>query len=177
MSEKKALLDQNFIPDSFLSKESDFERPGAETKRYCFLFSLLFYTYGLVLLKFSHDNGYLETEIELEEGYLKELLEVSEWFVTSNWYYLAFFPVINIILIYIVGHYMLTGILYPYQNSIGRETLDRNNATKFGEEFEHYLESFAYTLRVQAGQDVKKLLSEYNQSRKQGGSSDKRSVS
>lgn len=75
---------------------------------------------------------------------------------------------------YILGRYMLTGILYPYQNAIGRETLDRNNATKFGEEFEHYLESFAYTLRIQAGQDLKKILNEYNQRQ---GSSDKSPVS
>lgn len=86
--------------------------------------------------------------IDDEEGFKKELLEGLEWFVSSYWYYVAFIPVVNIALTYLIGKYILTGLLYPYQNSIGRETLDRNNATKFGEEFEHYLESFAYTLRI-----------------------------
>ena len=82
--------------------------------------------------------------------------------MSSNWYYAMFVPVLNIVLTYIIGKYVLTGLLYPYQNSIGRETLDRNNATKFGEEFQHYIESFAYTLRVQAGQDWRKVLSDYH---------------
>jgi hypothetical protein len=44
--------------------------------------------------------------------------------------------------------------MYPYQNSIIRETLDRNNGKRFGEEFSHYLDSFIYTLRIQAGQNA-----------------------
>jgi len=42
-------------------------------------------------------------------------------------------------------------VLFPYQNAFIREALDRTNATKFGEEFAHYLESFVYTVRIQAG--------------------------
>ena len=143
------------------------------TTRYCVMFALLFYTYSLIFLKYTHDHGYLKMEKEVEEGFLKALLEALEWFVTSYWYYAAFLPVINIVFTYIIGCYILTGLLYPYQNSIGRETLDRNNATKFGEEFEHYLESFAYTLRVQAGQDVKKLMSEYRQKQDSSGDQNK----
>ena len=48
----------------------------------------------------------------------------------------------------------MCGILYPYQNSVARESLDRGNAAKFGEDFCHHLESFSYTLRVQAGMDA-----------------------
>jgi hypothetical protein len=36
-----------------------------------------------------------------------------------------------------------------------RESLDRNNSAKFGEEFAHLLDSLVYTLRIQADQDVK----------------------
>ena len=132
-----------------MSKYSDFERPGAATTRFCVSFGILFYIYSLALLKYVHDQGYLSMEeVEVEEGFVKTLLEALEWFVSSYWYYVAFIPAINILLTYIIGHYVLSGLLYPYQNSLGRETLDRNNATRFGEEFEHYLESFAYTLRV-----------------------------
>ena len=66
MSENKARFDKNFIPDSFISKESDFERPGAEIKRCCVIFSLVIYTYSLILLKYCHDHGYLEVEIDDE---------------------------------------------------------------------------------------------------------------
>lgn len=31
-----------------------------------------------------------------------------------------------------------------------RETMDRTNALKFGQEFTHYLQSFAFTLRINA---------------------------
>ena len=89
----------------------------------------------MTLLKVAHYLDYFKIEIEAEEGFLKELFVALEWFVSSYWYYVTFIPVINIVLTYIVGKYVLTGLLYPYQNSIGRETLDRNNATKFGEEF------------------------------------------
>ena len=90
----------------------------------------------MTLLKVAHYLDYFKKEIESEEeGFLKELFVALEWFVSSYWYYATFIPAINIVLTYIVGKYVLTGLLYPYQNSIGRETLDRNNATKFGEEF------------------------------------------
>ena len=36
-----------------------------------------------------------------------------------------------------------------------RETMDRANAYKFGQEFGHYLESFAYTLRVNSDLEKK----------------------
>lgn len=62
--------------------------------------------------------------------------------------WLFYIPVINILIMFVVGRYILSAIMYPYQNSIIRETLDRNNAKRFGEEFSHYLDSFIYTLRI-----------------------------
>jgi hypothetical protein len=62
--------------------------------------------------------------------------------------------VINFILIITIGRYLLSSMLYPYQNSIIREGLDRNNASRFGQEFSHYLECMVYTIRIQAGMDL-----------------------
>ena len=101
-----------------------------------------------MLLKYVHDQGYLAIQFEIEDENFKIVLEALEWFVSSYWYYLAFVPIINIVLTYIIGKYVLSGLLYPYQNSIGREALDRSNSTRFSEEFEHFLECLAYTLRI-----------------------------
>ena len=64
---------------------------------------------------------------------------------------MLYVPIINIFLTKILGNYILSAVLFPYQNAYIREALDRTNATKFGEEFAHYLESFVYTIRIQAG--------------------------
>lgn len=69
-------------------------------------------------------------------------------FLDSKWFYLLYTPILSFILITAIGRYALSGILYPYQNAFARESLDRGNATKFGEEFAHYLDSFMYTLRI-----------------------------
>ena len=75
--------------------------------------------------------------------------------VRSPWFFLAYVPLFNFMLFIIIGRYVLCAILFPYQNSIVREQLDRGNSTKFGEEFAHLLDSLVYTLRIQADQDVK----------------------
>lgn len=72
-------------------------------------------------------------------------------FVGSDWYYLLYVPLFNVLLIYIMGSYALSAITYPYQNALVRESLDRGNAAKFGDEFAHFIQSFVYTLGVQAG--------------------------
>ena len=41
------------------------------------------------------------------------------------WIWLAYIPLINFILVFIIGRYGLTTLLYPYQNSMIRESLDR----------------------------------------------------
>jgi len=64
-----------------------------------------------------------------------------------------FLPLLNFFLIVLIGRYALSGIMYPYQNAVIREELDRNNASRFGHEFSHYLECLVYTIRVQAGMD------------------------
>ena len=62
-----------------------------------------------------------------------------------------YLPIFNLILILTIGKYVLSAMLYPYQNSIVREILDRTNANKFGSEFAHYLVALLYTIRIQAG--------------------------
>ena len=64
-----------------MSKESDFERPGAATKRFCVAFTLIFYISCMTLLKVAHYLDYFKIEIEAEEGFLKELFVALEWFV------------------------------------------------------------------------------------------------
>ena len=48
------------------------------------------------------------------------------------WFSLLFLPLFNLILIVWLGRYLLSGILYPYQNYFVREGLDRFNNLKFG---------------------------------------------
>ena len=43
----------------------------------------------------------------------------------SYLFYLLYLPGINMVMILAVGRYILSGILYPYQNSIIRESIDR----------------------------------------------------
>ena len=89
---------------------------------------------------------------------LKEYKIMASDFIDSPWFYLLYAPILTFILIAAIGRYALSGILYPYQNAFARESLDRGNATKFGEEFAHYLDSFMYTLRIQAGQDIRRTI-------------------
>ena len=92
-------------------------------------------------------------------------------FVGTPYYFcLVYIPLINFLLFILVGRYVLSALLFPYQNSVIRETLDRNNSAKFGEEFSHQLDSLVYTLRIQAGQDVKgeMLASLHNMTRNEG---------
>ena len=89
---------------------------------------------------------------------MKEYKMMLVTFVDSNWFYILYLPILTFILIAAIGRYALSGILYPYQNAYARESLDRGNATKFGEEFAHYLDSFMYTLRIQAGQDIRRTI-------------------
>ena len=42
-----------------------------------------------------------------------------------NLLYMLYLPVINLILLQIVGRFILLSFIYPYQNSIFRENLDR----------------------------------------------------
>ena len=92
------------------------------------------------------------------DGVVKHDSELAKTIVEigrSWWIWFAYIPLLNVVLIYLVGHYALTTLLYPYQNSIIREALDRNNSTKFGEEFCDYLDSLLYTMRLSAGQDIR----------------------
>ena len=65
--------------------------------------------------------------------------------------YLLYLPAINGLLIVWIGRYALSGILYPYQNSVIKESLDRQNNIKFGMELSHFLNCFIFTLKSQSG--------------------------
>lgn len=71
-------------------------------------------------------------------------------------------------LTFLIGRWIIAGVLYPYQNFIIRETLDRANNTKFGEDFIHFLECFSATLRNVAGLTIERneSVTSVNQSRR-----------
>lgn len=86
----------------------------------------------------------------------------------SLWYCFLYWPALNFLLIFFIGRWVLVGILYPYQNYIIRETLDRANNTKFGEDFIHFLECFSATIRSVAGLNIDRQnsVASVNQSRR-----------
>ena len=53
-----------------------------------------------------------------------------------------------------MGLYAVSSLLYPYSNSLVRETLEKANSARFADEFTNYLESFLFTLKNMAGQPV-----------------------
>jgi len=77
--------------------------------------------------------------------------------VIGNWgFWFALLPPLNLWLSLVLGRYGLAMTLFPYQNACMRETMDRTNALKFGQEFTHYLQSFAFTLRINADMEKPK---------------------
>lgn len=79
----------------------------------------------------------------------QEITTVGGFSITYAW--LLLLPPINFLLVYAGARYILYCILYPYQNSIQREGLDRSNNERFGKEFCFYLECFLYTFQVHCG--------------------------
>jgi ABC-type phosphate transport system auxiliary subunit len=65
-----------------------------------------------------------------------------------------YIPVVSYILLRVLGKYTISSILYPYQNSITRESLDRGNSAKYGDDLSHLLESMSFTIRLNAGMDA-----------------------
>lgn len=139
-----------FIKDNQLSRENDLVTFGDRCKTFCLWFTLFLYVAFFAILKISLTLY----EIKLENEHLQRAVDWFTLLAESHWFYLVFVPAINFMLILLGGRYILSALLYPYQNAIIRESLDRNNATKFGQEFAHYLECLVYTLRVQAGMEV-----------------------
>ena len=136
--------DRRYITDEELSTQATFDSvKGIGTKK-CLLKSLIL-LYLLVLtgiIVFGHFN---------EEPEYEDHAEIAR----NPWLLLGYVPLLNLILLYVISRYALSSLMYPYQNSIIREGLDRINSSKFGEEFTHYLDSFLYTLRIHAGQNIK----------------------
>jgi hypothetical protein len=133
-----------YIPDEALSSESDFVSFGDRLRIFCLYIAFLFYTSVIVFLGFVLDEE-LITKVFGETNEVANLVleHVHKWY-----FYFTFAPIVALLLVKYGGKYMLSGAFYPYQNSFAREDLDRQNATKFGIEFGHYLGSLVYTLRI-----------------------------
>jgi hypothetical protein len=63
-----------------------------------------------------------------QEQYVDKSIDI----LSSPYFNLAYIPVLNFILLVVIGRYVLSAIRYPYQNAIIRESLDRSNSSKFG---------------------------------------------
>lgn len=57
----------------------------------------------------------------------------------------------SVIVIDLLGQHILSAIMYPYQNSILKESLDRMSNLRFGQEQARLLHSFIYTLKIKSG--------------------------
>ena len=141
---------QQIIKDSEISTYSTFTLSSHCMKKFCLFFTLILIgvlIYGVKLL-----TDYLEFTLgfEIARHYILGLDD----FINDYWWILIIIVTSNLVLTLVIGRYVLSAMLYPYQNSIIRETLDRSNAQKFGEEFSNYLESMVYTIRILAGMDI-----------------------
>ena len=67
-------------------------------------------------------------------------------------------PAINLIFLIILGRYSILSFgVYPYQNSLMKEQLERSNSARFSDEFAYFVKCMIYTLRIESGL----LLQEY----------------
>lgn len=121
--------------------------PGAARKCACLSGGIIIY---VIIFAGFQSLVYFYPKV-LENLLTKEVYTKLMQLVSSHWYFLVYVPVFNLVTFLIVGRYLLSAALYPYQNSICREFLDKNNARIFGEEFAHYLSSMVYTIRLQSG--------------------------
>lgn len=137
-----------FILDEEISTSSDLNTGMVECKQKCIWLIIV----ATVLL-----FGIFQVLVAFYEDKLREKLPQNprvDNFIKTIAHPLSFLiilPIVNLLVMTILGRYILSAIRYPYQNAIIRESLDRGNASKFGQEFAHYLECLVYTLRIQAG--------------------------
>lgn len=141
---------QQIIKDSEISTYSSFSTSRHCLKKFCLFFTIIII--GIVIYGVKLLSDYIEFEIGVE--ITKHYLVRMDEFFADYWWILIIIVTTNLVLTLVIGRYILSAMLYPYQNSIIRETLDRSNATKFGEEFSNYLESMVYTIRILAGMDI-----------------------
>ena len=161
----------SYIPDHQLSTQSMLDRPlNSGCKRCCLGLFVVAYLVFFVSMQIVAHAMDADEEIGRRPNLPRWAASFIEFVGTPYYFCLVYIPLINFLLFILVGRYVLSAILFPYQNSVIRETLDRNNSAKFGEEFSHQLDSLVYTLRIQAGQDVKgeMLASLHNMTRNEG---------
>lgn len=137
-----------FIYDQEISTNSDLNSGMVECKQKClwlFIFSsTLAFVVVQILVAFYQDELRKQLPEDTRvDNFIKTIAHPLS--------ILLYLPIFNFILITLIGRYILSAIRYPYQNAIIRESLDRGNSSKFGQEFAHYLECLVYTLRIQAG--------------------------
>lgn len=136
-----------YIPDSEISTLNDLTKHarGYRTTLWLLLFVyvLVFVTLEYVISK--KDIFFPECDQNCSKFF--QLFD-KYWYL---WYILVYFPPLNGILITVIGRYILCGTMYPYQNTIVRESLDRINNQRFGQELLLNLKSFAYTIKLYSG--------------------------
>lgn len=126
-----------YIPDSEITKEYLFNIQSAKCRWLTALAFIVYFGIVIVCLFFLISDKYDKPQ--------------------AYFYLLLLLPGINSLIILAVGRYILSGILYPYQNFIIRETLDRTNNGKFGEDFGHFLNCMVFTLKYTAGIETKPI--------------------
>ena len=99
------------IPDGALSKESDFITCG-DRLRILSLYLLLFLYAGiLTFLRFFLTDDLISKLNDAEKIHrVHKIMEI----VNSFYFFLAFAPIVNILLIQFIGRYLLSGAFYPY---------------------------------------------------------------
>jgi len=78
----------------------------------------------------------------------------SQVYLPEDWFWplcLLYFPALVTFLLDIVGRHILSAIMYPYQNSILKESLDRMSNLRFGQEQARLFHSFVYTIKLKSG--------------------------
>jgi hypothetical protein len=138
------------IPDSEISKEYLFNIQSAKCRWLTALAFIVYFAIVIVCLYYLIYDNYDKPK--------------------AYFYLLLLLPGINSLLILAAGRYILSGILYPYQNFIIRESLDRANNGKFGEDFGHFLQCLVFTIKYTAGLETKANKTSQNRSLSQQGS-------
>jgi len=73
--------------------------------------------------------------------------------IQATWIFTAFIFIFNFIVLFLVGNYLLRGILFPYANTHIRRQLDSAINKRFSTEFSRLMLLLAKMVRIMAGVD------------------------
>ena len=134
------------IPDSEISEQRHFTNKSA---CYRCTATLLLSIYVSVITA-AHIIAYLE--VFKDEHDLAGSAPKIWKALRSHWFLFLYMPVINLVGLIVFGRYALFSFgVYPYQNSLMWEQLERSNNARFAEKFAYFLKSMIYTLRLESG--------------------------